>query len=79
MTTTVINREDAQKEVQIFYAATGKTDSVFIQPLSRAKIPDGATVTPQFLLLNPLVKVISDGAPAVFAAPAPQHDASSEE
>lgn len=56
MTTYVINREDAQLPVQIRFTATGKTDTVFIQPMSKAKIPEGSEVTPEFLKLNPKIQ-----------------------
>ena len=64
MTTTVINREDSQKEVEIFFPETGARDSIFVQPLGKTKLPEGSEVTKEFLMLNPKVKVITSEAVA---------------
>ena len=58
MTTTVINREDAQKEVEIFFPSTNETTSVFIQPQSKAKLPPGSEVPLNFQKLNPRIQVV---------------------
>lgn len=41
----VINDSDKLAVIQILNAATGRTDEVFIQPMSRAKLPPGYAVT----------------------------------
>lgn len=51
MTTIVINNSEMVKEVPI-KLADGSSDSVFIQPKSRAKIPEGSSVDSQFASLN---------------------------
>lgn len=57
MTTYVINREDAQKPVDIRNKTTGAKATIFVQPLSRAKIEEGYEVPPEFLAMNPKVQV----------------------
>lgn len=57
MTTFVINREDAQKEVTIVFPETGRTDTICIQPFSKAALPEGSEVTDEFLKMNPKVQL----------------------
>ena len=51
MTILVINTSDETMEVPIKLADSTVT-SVFIQPRSRAKLPEGAQVVKQFVELN---------------------------
>jgi hypothetical protein len=71
MTTTVINREDAQREVQIRYLSTGQLGAVCIQPMSKAKLPPGTEVTAQFLALNKKIQVVVTPDANAPVAPAP--------
>ena len=71
MTTTVINREDVQKEVTIRYINTGQLSAVCIQPLSKAKIPAGTEVPASFLALNKKVQIIVTPDAVAPVKPAP--------
>ena len=51
MATLVINTSDEAMEVPV-KLADGTVTSVFIQPRSRAKLPEGAQVIKQFVELN---------------------------
>lgn len=54
----VVNREDSQASVNIHYS-DGRVDTVFIQPFSRARIPDGSSVARETLMLNPKLQLIN--------------------
>lgn len=61
MTTIVINREDSQKEVNIFSLLSGEKTSVFVQPMSKTKLAEGFAVSPDFQRLHPKIQVIVSG------------------
>ena len=57
----VINPSTAQREVAV-RLADGTETSVFIQPNSRATLPEGAVVTQDFQDRNPKIKVVDRNA-----------------
>lgn len=59
MTSYVLNREDAQKQVQIQNSTTNKVDYIFVQPMAKTKVPEGFEVPESFLRLNPKIKIIT--------------------
>ena len=54
-TTLVVNTSTSTMHVDIILS-NGKRDSVNVQPKSRANLPEGATVCPNFEYLNPKMK-----------------------
>lgn len=75
MTTYVINADEGQMPVQIEYPGTSplRVETVFIQPKSKAKIPAGSRVPPNFMQLFPSisVKTVDEVGEPVVEAPAP--------
>jgi len=54
----VINKVEERRTVKIRNSDTGAVDEIFLQPKSRAKLPDGFSVDPEWLRNNSATVVV---------------------